>query len=76
MPLHTVICCMPGYMPDDDDPYRTTNLRDARAYAASEARRWRDDGYIVKGSAAFGYVITDPEASTHHIGWVLYVSTC
>jgi hypothetical protein len=61
----------PGYLPDDE-PYWTKNKRDAARYAASLARRYKDeyeDGkpcYLVQGSAydGHGYTVQRNDSDT------------
>jgi hypothetical protein len=62
-----------GYLPEMD-PITTTSRRSAAAFLAEEARRFRDDDYIVTGNAREGDMWATPRGTSHlldtHLWWV------
>jgi hypothetical protein len=73
-----VINYIGGYMPDNyDDGY--PSRASAESGAAEKARQWRDDGWIVCGSAKSGYVAyPDRETidSPYHLPTYIEVIEC
>ena len=58
--LYTVVENTPGYLPEDDNPFRTTNLREAQSWAAQLARELVEQGYCrTGGSAVDGLICLD-----------------
>ncbi len=64
-----------GYLPDMD-PITTTSRRRAAAFLAEEARRFRDDDYIVTGSAREGDMWATPRGTSHPLDTHLWWTEC
>ena len=64
-----------GYLPETD-PITTTSKRRASAFLAEEARRFRDDDYIVTGNAREGDMWATPRGTRHPLDTHLWWQEC
>lgn len=61
-----------GYLPDNhDDGF--ANRREAERYAVELARQFREDGYVVKGNAKYGYSFLPATAGTYTLSGYIEV---
>lgn len=68
----------PGYLPEGDIDTATT-VRDRDALMVARAWRYRDDvegRYRVEGNRRDGYDVSDRDASSHHLGTVIWWMEC
>jgi hypothetical protein len=68
---YTVIVNQPGYLPTDDDPFTTTNKKEALSVMAEMATQYREEGYFVVGTAREGYFVAPSEDSTDNCAYVI-----